>query len=77
VSSGRFVVDAGVSDVDVRVEDQFSKHAVIGTIELQAAPASGCFGKDRVTWSAARGTTHPQPTQVAKTRPRLPAHRDT
>jgi transposase len=43
---------------------------------LQAAPASGCSGKDRVTSSATRGTAHPQPTQVAKTGPRLPAHPD-
>lgn len=54
ISSGKFSLTAGVSDVDARGQGQFSAAGATGTIDLQATPASGCSGKDSVTWSAAR-----------------------
>ena len=54
VAEGKFVTSAGVSDVDAQVIGEFSDSGAAGTIDLQAAPASGCSGKDRVTWSATR-----------------------
>jgi hypothetical protein len=57
VSSGKFSVNAGLSDVDARVQGELSHEGATGTIDLQATPASGCSGMDRVTWSAARTQT--------------------
>lgn len=54
VTAGRFVVNAGISDVDAQVIGEFSSSGATGTIDLQPTPASGCSGKDRLTWSAAR-----------------------
>ena len=54
VASGKFTATAGVSDVDARVQGEFSQNGATGTIEMQAAPASGCSGTARLTWSAAR-----------------------
>lgn len=54
VSENKFVTTAGVSDVDGQVTGEFSDSGATGTIDLQATPASGCSGKDRVTWSATR-----------------------
>ena len=54
VTEGKFVASAGVSDVDARITGEFSDSGATGTVDLQAAPASGCSGKDRVTWSATR-----------------------
>jgi hypothetical protein len=57
VTSNKFTVETGVSDVDARVQAEFSQAGATGTIELQATPASGCSGKDRLTWSATRVLT--------------------
>lgn len=54
VTEGTFVASIGLSDVDARVAGEFSDSSATGTIDLQATPASGCSGKDRLTWSAVR-----------------------
>jgi hypothetical protein len=54
ISSGKFSLNAGVSDVDARVQGELSQGGAAGTIDLQATPASGCSGKDHLTWSAGR-----------------------
>lgn len=54
VTSNKFTASSGVSDVDAQVQAEFSRTGATGTIELQATLASGCSGKDHLSWTATR-----------------------
>ena len=54
ITGGSFNLTSGLFDVDAKVSGKFSGDALNGEILLQAAPSSGCSGKDKVTWSATK-----------------------
>ena len=54
ITAGSFNLTSGVFDVDAKVSGKFSGDTLSGEVRLQAAAASGCSGKDRLTWNAAR-----------------------